>query len=322
MKMAILRRTLVIWLERKLWRHVLFLCTAGVLLAGVSLFKGWLHQQVGFDGEGKPLNPEANKVEAGTASSSKSKLRHLVTDLAAYRMIAEDLQRRDNESRPRLRYLTLWHRHNEPSYTDADLEANRRAIPDVMAIVSNAQSSRFDFIDPDQLIFRLDLEDLNWSADTDWRRVVSSYRYGIASEGDGTLAKLRHDVQEFTQDSIPVVRADWFVVALTRPPLAGSNGLVRVAMDQLSESVRTLNRQYVAETLDVAVCTRELGLNDPKALAGLIQREPNLQQEFGLAPLLLGDRIRREWWESDRNFFSPYQELARLLKVGKPVRVQ
>ena len=56
MKLTILGKNLGDWLSRKLWRHVLFLSAAGILLAGVSLFKGWLHQQVGFDGEGRSLS--------------------------------------------------------------------------------------------------------------------------------------------------------------------------------------------------------------------------------------------------------------------------
>jgi hypothetical protein len=98
--------------------------------------------------------------------------------------------------------------------------------------------------------------------------------------------------------------------------------LLRKPANELPESIRTLAQQYAAETLDLAMCAHELGLSNPEALADLIRRRENLRQEFGLAPLLQGERIRREWWESNRNFFSPYQELARLLKIGKPVWVQ
>jgi hypothetical protein len=118
-----------------------------------------------------------------------------------------------------------------------------------------------------------------------------------------------------------VVRADWFVVALTRPPLAGPSGLVRTPVKDLPEVIRTLGKRYSAQTVDLAACARELGVPEEK-VTDLIGRQEDLQEEFGLAPLLRGGHIRREWWESDRNHFSPYQELARLLKVGKPVRVQ
>ena len=50
--------------------------------------------------------------------------------------------------------------------------------------------------------------------------------------------------------------------------------------------------------LDLADCAHELGLSDPKELAELIRAHENLQQEFGLAKLLRGEPIRREWWES------------------------
>lgn len=322
MNMTILRKNLGTWLERKLWRHVLFLSAAGILLAGVSVFKGWLHRKVGFDDKGNPLKTDARPLDAASAITVSAKPRSPLTAVATYERIVQDLQRRDDEARPRLRYLTLLHRYNEPTCTDTDLEAYRRAAREMVALLWHGQSSRLGFIDPEQLIFRLDLEDLGWTATTDWHQLVSNYRYGLGGEGDEPLAKLRRQVEELTQDSIPVVRADWFVVALTRPPLAGSNGLLRIPSNELPESIRTLAQRYAAETLDLTNCTHELSLSDPKAVADLIRGQENLQHEFGLAPLLQGERIRREWWESDRNFFSPYQELARLLKIGKPVRVQ
>jgi hypothetical protein len=322
MKITILRKTLIDWLERKLWRHVLFLCVAGILLAGVSILKGWLHQKVGFDDQGKPLGSNATPNGTGPASSSSAKPRFAVSDVAAYRIIVDDLQRRDDEVRPRLRYLTLWHRHNEPNFSTVDLEADRQAIRDVMSIISHGQSSHGAYIDPDQLIFRLNLEDLDWSAETDWHRVAANYRYGLRGDDDEPLSKLRRHVEDFTQESVPVVRGDWFVVAITRPPLAAPNGLLKVPTKELPESIRDLRSSYADETLDVAGCARELGLSDPRPLTDLIRQQTRLQEEFGLASLLRGERIRRDWWESDRNFFSPYQELARLFKFGKPVRVQ
>ena len=173
----------------------------------------------------------------------------------------------------------------------------------MVALLWHGHSSRLDFIDPEQLILRLDLEDLDWTAETDWHQVASNYCYGLGGVGDEPLAKLRRQAEELTQDSVPVVRADWFVVALTRPPLAGSIGLMRRPTSEVPESMRTLAHQYAAETLDLAMCAHELGLSNPEALADLICRQENLRQEFGLAPLLQGDRIRREWWETIRPQF-------------------
>jgi hypothetical protein len=298
------------WWSRKFWVIVLLPCLAAVLLAGVAVFKGWLHRWVGFDSEGNPLG--------GTSAKS----RPVVSVTAAYQSIAKDLERRAPEVRPRLRYLTLAHRHNEPACTDADLEAERGAVRELTALLGKGKSGNGDFIDPDQLLFRIDLEDFGWDAGTDWHRLVVHYRYGLGAAGDGPVAKLRRQVEEFTQETIPVVRADWFVVALTQTPLAEKAGLLRMPADKLPEAVRTVGSRYATQTLDLAACARELDLADEKVLADLIRAHDNLQQEFGLAPLLKDERIRRSWWESDRNFFSPYQELARQLKLGKPVREQ
>jgi hypothetical protein len=300
------------WWSRNFWIIVLFPCLAAVALAGVSVFKGWLHQRAGFDSDGKPL----------VKDTAPTKLREPVSAVAAYQRIVADLQRRAAEVRPRLRYLTLLHRHNEPSCTTAELETERQTVRTLVTLLWKGKTSQVDFIDPEQLIFRLDLEDLEWNPDTDWHKIAVQYRYGLGGKGDDPLAKLRQQVEEFTQEKIGIVRADWFAVALARPPLSGPNGLLKTSLNELPEALRTLSRQYSAQTLDLASCARELGLEDTKTLSDLIQQKENLQQEFGLAPLLKGERIRREWWESDRNFFSPYQELARQLKLGQPVRVQ
>ena len=54
--------------------------------------------------------------------------------------------------------------------------------------------------------------------------------------GKEPLAKLRKQVEELTQDTVPVVRADWFVTALTGPPLAGPMGLLRTPANDLPEA--------------------------------------------------------------------------------------
>jgi hypothetical protein len=303
------------WWSRNLWALVLFPVLAAVLLAGVSVFKGWLHQRAGFDEQGKPLQGAEPKLPP-------AKPRPALAAAEAYRHIVADLQRRDAELRPNLRYLSLVHRHNQSACSEAELNAERQAVRDLVDLLAQGKAARIDFIDPDQLLLRIDLEEFAWNTDTDWHKAVAGYRYGLSAGSPESLAKLRQQVEELTQEKIPVVRADWFVVALTRPPLSGPKGLLHASPSELSEGIRTLSRQYTNQMLDLDDCARELGLEDDKALTALIKGHESLQQEFGLAPLLKGERIRRDWWESERNFFSPYQEVARQLKLGRPVRVQ
>jgi hypothetical protein len=303
------------WLTRKFWVVVIFPVIGALLLAGVGILKGWLHRRVGFDSDGKQLT-------STPSASEPANPRELLGSVVIYRNILEDLRRRDEESRPRLRYLTLLHRYNEPGYSEADLNADRLAVRDLAASLCRKRSPRLEFIDPNQLVFRIDLEDLDWDPANEWHQVISNYRYGLGAEGNDPEAKLRRQVEELTEDLVPVVRADWFVAELTHPPLSAPDGLLRVTNGGLPESVRALSRRYSAKTLNLAVCARELGLADSTSLSSLIQQNDHLKREFGLAPLLKGESIQREWWESDRNLTSPYQELARLLKLGIPVRVQ
>jgi hypothetical protein len=309
------------WWSRKIWLLVVFPALGAVLLAVVGVFKGWLHKLVGFDESGRPVI-EARDKDTGMKGTASARPRTPVSLAAAYDRLAADISRRDREDRPRIRYLTLLHRHNEPACTVAELESWRQAVGELMPLLATEQSTNSGWIDPDHLLFRLNLDELGWGPVSDWRKLVALYPYGLAAPEGDSLARRQAEVEGGAEDRIPVVRADWFIVALSRPPLAGPKGLLRRPAADLPETIRALVRGYSVETLDLAACARELGLEDGKKLADLIGREQTLQQEFGLAPLTQGERIRREWWESDRHLYSPYQEAARLLKIGKPVRVK
>jgi hypothetical protein len=309
------------WWSRKLWLLVLFPAAAALLLAVVGVFEGWLHRLVGWDKSGRTI-AEVKDKDASKKDPPLEQPRPTVSTHDAYERMLADLQRRSAEDRPRIRYLTLLHRHNDPSCTQTELEAWRHAVDDLVALIAKASPSHSGWFDPDQLLYRLDLGDLDWDHLTDWRKLVGHYRYGLRPlDGDEKAAHQR-GVEELTADRIPVVRADWFVVALSRPPLAGADGLLRKPASDVPESVRSLARGYGAQALDLAACARELGLENSATLADLIGQQENLRQQFELAPLVKGQTIRRDWWESDTRLRSPYQEVARLLKLGMPVNVQ
>src|SRR5262249_14109722 len=63
----------------------------------------------------------------------------------------------------------------------------------------------------------------------------------------------------------------------------------------------------------------ELGLADPKHLPVLIQKSRRLKA-IGLGPLGQGAPIKREAWESLKNFTSLFHETARELELGTPTR--
>lgn len=64
----------------------------------------------------------------------------------------------------------------------------------------------------------------------------------------------------------------------------------------------------------------ELGLGDPKALAGMIRANSRLR-ELGLGPLLHGAALKRTLRDSlEKRFLSRFQEVARELELGTPFR--
>jgi hypothetical protein len=86
--------------------------------------------------------------------------------------------------------------------------------------------------------------------------------------------------------------------------------------------VRRLADRYAAQTLDLESAAADLGLTSPEPLRAKLAKEAYLRDEFGLGGLLEGKTVGRAWWESDENLVTPYQELSRVLGLGKPFRVR
>jgi serine/threonine-protein kinase len=65
----------------------------------------------------------------------------------------------------------------------------------------------------------------------------------------------------------------------------------------------------------------ELGIRDPKVLQEAIRTNSTLREALGLGPLAEGNRIKREAWESlKEQGFSPFQQAAQELRLGRPFR--
>lgn len=300
--------------KANLWKIVLFPAIAGLIAIGYSLMQGSLHRWLGFDAQGHRLdgtNPPAAK--------SRSPIRP--GDVFA--ALRADLDRAEPQVQPRRRYLTLVHRYNEPSVTEADLELERRAAAVLVAALAPPdQVAGLTAIDSERTIFRLDLAALGWSAEQ-WRQLVVLYPYGLSREDDPdeAIRAACKTIQSKTGDRVPALRADWFVVALSRPPLGGPGGSLGLWTKGPPEKVQSLLRDYAGQPLDLAGAAHEVGV-DVEALRRLLENEAYLREEFGLAPLLAGKTIPRDAWESDRNLTSPFQELSKRLGLGKPIHLR
>ena len=94
-----------------------------------------------------------------------------------------------------------------------------------------------------------------------------------------------------------------------------------VDVRDIPEPVSHIARWYISQEMTVNEAGNELGLSDPRLFSGSIQANPRLQ-ELGLFPLSTNGTIKREVWEFQEFILSPFQESARELKLGTPVKYQ
>jgi serine/threonine-protein kinase len=123
---------------------------------------------------------------------------------------------------PFQRYFTLAHLHNNPSVSEKDLRWQRAAL----AKAVNSLSWKPGIVvpkalDKDETVFAVDLRDLDWDRRRVWDEVSRHYPYGLKLDGqrDEQTRSVAAEVYQLSGTDLPVLRADWFVAAATRPPL-------------------------------------------------------------------------------------------------------
>jgi hypothetical protein len=147
----------------------------------------------------------------------------MLTENSIIRCIDRDLRGLEPDQRHGIRYFTLAHLWNgeigrsKPD-PDRSLRTSRRALSKVL----NSLSWRPRVVPPVQLdvegethgtIYRIALEDYGWDRGI-WERLVAVYPYGLVLK----TPEARR-VYDDTHCVLPYLRADWFVVAASRPPL-------------------------------------------------------------------------------------------------------
>lgn len=86
-----------------------------------------------------------------------------------------------------------------------------------------------------------------------------------------------------------------------------------------AEPISAIAVQY-GKDLSAVEAAYELGLPGPDALAAKIASNPQLR-ELGLAPLANGERIKRETWQSLKEFLSQFHRASSQLQLGTPHRL-
>ncbi|MEZ6056942.1 MAG: c-type cytochrome domain-containing protein [Planctomycetaceae bacterium] len=127
------------------------------------------------------------------------------------------------DNRQNIRFFTLTHLHNNPTVSELDLRLYRAAL----AKAINSLTKERDIVMPAALkgtgdsVYAIDLSDLGWHRGQLWQEILGHYPYALKYDfvKDEELKQVWKDVAQFSGADVPYLRADWFIVTATRPPL-------------------------------------------------------------------------------------------------------
>lgn len=171
-----------------------------------------------------------NWIESGAEFPTVSRQqRPFISEAMVMKSILSDLQNsRSNTDRKYTRYFSLVHLHNNPDVTPKHLRYTRAALSKAINSMSREASIVVPrAIDTHQTIFALNIQDVGWDDVREyvWGDVLKAYPYGVVPRVvDDAVAfnayeSIIKEIGELFLDKVAHVRADWFVVAATRPPL-------------------------------------------------------------------------------------------------------
>ena len=121
------------------------------------------------------------------------------------------------------RFYSLAQLNNNPDVTAMDLRLYRAALSKAINSLSKQTAIHLPVIVPDTngSVLAIDLRLLGWNQRNLWERIVGQYPYGLSFSHvkDEELQAMYNEVVEISGTTLPILRADWFVVTATRPPL-------------------------------------------------------------------------------------------------------
>jgi serine/threonine-protein kinase len=162
-------------------------------------------------------------IEAGApAVSDPTADRPRVTMADVMAAVAADLRTFPSDDRPRLRYFSIAHLHNNPTVSDADLRVYRAALSKLVNSLSWQPTLLIPQpVDAHATVLRVDLVRLGWDRGRLWQRILTEYPYGLTYEesSDPDLRAEAAFVYEATGTRLPILRGDWFVARAASPPL-------------------------------------------------------------------------------------------------------
>jgi len=152
-------------------------------------------------------------IDSGASRFAPAAQRPIMGGSSVYAAILADLENLERRSRRFTRYFSVSHLYNK-GLSDDELQTYRMALSKLLNSLSwHPRITPPKTIDSARTIYRIDLRDYMWDANL-WNRLLSDYPYGIAP--DSAVARA---CSVATGTRLPVLRADWFIATVSRPPL-------------------------------------------------------------------------------------------------------
>lgn len=146
--------------------------------------------------------------------------RPFVSDENLIHAALKDLEQQSSALTPTIRYLSIANLYNQRDAkgnslrSDAVLDLARQAINKLVnSMSSNGKLIKATPVDSQALLFRIQLSDYGWSREK-WQHIESFYPYEVDHDN---IEERR--LKELTQTEVPLLRGDWFVFAVSQPPL-------------------------------------------------------------------------------------------------------
>lgn len=209
--------------------------------------------------EGEPAPSAAEKdvlkawIAAGVPQVERVKRPHKKEE-QVLRDILADLQATAQKDRAYQRYFTITHLfNNNVHYTEQQLRLVRAAFSkSVNSLSWQSEMVIPKAIDSEQTIFRLDLRDLGWDQRNVWTSILRQYPYGLKFNkvDDLKLVEIDRQVELMSGTPLAYVRADWFTVTATRPPLYHEILDLPKSAEELEKKLQvTVERDFLQDRL-------------------------------------------------------------------------
>ncbi len=172
-------------------------------------------------------------ITAGAPRWPKTRpARGFVSELVVQQAIYAHLNGLPESDRRHQRYFTFAHMHNNPLLSDEELALFKAALSKVVnSLTWESEIVVPRPVDAEQTVYAVDLRDLDWTDQTHWSKLFDAkprvnnpphdgYPYGLEFQ-DPQLERLGEDIFRLAESKLHKlrIRADWFVVKATRPPL-------------------------------------------------------------------------------------------------------